>query len=201
MICSKDLQRLRRKISKVQDDKRFEHTLGVEFTAAALAMRFGYSVDDARLAGILHDCAKCLSDNRLLQICVDKGIEISDIERRNPYLLHGKVGACLAETKYEISGDTVLNAIRYHTTGRPGMSGLEKIIFIADYIEPGRKKANRLQEIRAMAFENLNRAVVWILEDTISYLRQSSGEIDEMSRKTLEYYKTEIESIREDENE
>lgn len=183
------MRELEKKMKKAQDAKRFEHTLGVEFTAASLAMRYGASVTDAQIAGVLHDCAKCLSDEKRLKICRKHGIPVSEVERRNPYLLHAKAGACLAEEKYEIQNrPEVVDAIRYHTTGREDMGLLEKIVFVADYIEPGRRHAPNLPEIRRLAFENLDKAVLRILEDTLKHLRKSGGEIDTMTETAYRYY-------------
>ena len=193
MDKAKEMRKLRKKIEKVQDAKRFEHTLGVEYTAAALAMCHGASVEDARLAGLLHDCAKCFSDENRLYACQKKNIPITEIEGRNPFLLHAKVGAFLAKEKYGVENRDVLNAILYHTTGREGMSLLEKIIFVADYIEPGRKQAPNLPEIRRLAFQDLDKALLWILEDTLKYLKRSGGETDPMTELTWRYYKKETE--------
>ncbi len=193
MDKAKEMRKLRKKIEKVQDAKRFEHTLGVEYTAAALAMCHGASVEDARLAGLLHDCAKCFSDEKRLSVCEKKNIPITEIEGRNPFLLHAKVGAFLAKEKYGVENRDVLNAILYHTTGREGMSLLEKIIFVADYIEPGRKQAPNLPEIRRLAFQDLDKALLWILEDTLKYLKRSGGETDPMTELTWRYYKNETE--------
>lgn len=193
MDKAKEMRKLRKKIEKVQDAKRFEHTLGVEYTAAALAMCHGASVEDARLAGLLHDCAKCFSDEKRLSVCEKKNIPITEIEGRNPFLLHAKVGAFLAKEKYGVENRDVLNAILYHTTGREGMSLLEKIIFVADYIEPGRKQAPNLPEIRRLAFQDLDKALLWILEDTLKYLKRSGGETDPMTELTWRYYKKETE--------
>jgi len=190
---AKEMRKLRKKIEKVQDAKRFEHTLGVEYTAAALAMCHGASVEDARLAGLLHDCAKCFSDEKRLSVCEKKNIPITEIEGRNPFLLHAKVGAFLAKEKYGVENRDVLNAILYHTTGREGMSLLEKIIFVADYIEPGRKQAPNLPEIRRLAFQDLDKALLWILEDTLKYLKRSGGETDPMTELTWRYYKKDTE--------
>lgn len=183
------IRELRKKVKKVQDVKRFEHSLGVEFTAASLAMKHGVSINDARLAGILHDCAKCLTDEKRIKICEKYHIEMSETERRNPFLLHGKVGAFLAEHRYGVTNKDILNAICYHTTGRPEMSELEKIVFIADYIEPSRKQAKNLGEIRKLAFENLDSATIRILEDTLLYLKQKGGELDPATEETYRYYK------------
>ena len=189
MDDAKVLRNLRKKMEKVQDSKRFEHTLGVEFTAAALAMRYGCSVTDAQTAGLLHDCAKCLSDEKRVRICERNGIPMSDVERRNPFLLHAKVGAYLAREKYGIrSQPEILDAISYHTTGRENMSLLDKIIFVADYIEPGRRHAPNLPEVRRLAFEDLDRAVLQILADTLEHLKETNGEIDPMTETVYHYY-------------
>ncbi|MBR3509530.1 MAG: bis(5'-nucleosyl)-tetraphosphatase (symmetrical) YqeK [Lachnospiraceae bacterium] len=182
------LKKLTNAMEEVQTGKRFQHTLGVEFTAASMAMKYGMPVWQAQLAGLLHDCAKCLSDEKLLKVCNKNNLSVSDIEKRNPYLLHGKVGAFLAKTEYGIEDEDILNAIEWHTTGRPGMSELEKIIFIADYIEPGRKQAPNLTEVRKLAFENLDQAMIKILKDTLEYLKSGKGEIDPMTLKTYQYY-------------
>ena len=175
-------------MEKVQDGDRYEHTLGVEYTAAALAMRYGANVRDAQAAGLLHDCAKCLSDKKRLKICENHDIPITKVERKNPFLLHAKAGAYLARKKYGVKNQDILNAIQNHTTGRKGMSLLEKIVFVADYIEPGRKHAPNLDEIRRMAFLDLDRALLKILEDTLNYLEASGGDIDPMTEETRNYY-------------
>lgn len=194
MDNKKDLRRLRKKIEKVQDAKRYEHTLGVAYTAAALAMRFGAPIQDAQTAGLLHDCAKCLSDEKRLALCEKHGIPITEVERRNPFLLHAKIGAFLARRKYGVRDEDILNAVQYHTTGREGMSLLEKIIFVADYIEPGRKQAPNLAEIRRLSFEDLDAALLKILEDTMDYLKNAGGEVDSMTEKTLRYYRSQKKS-------
>ena len=174
-------------MEKVQDAKRFAHTLGVEFTAAALAMRYQADVTDAQIAGLLHDCAKCLTDEKRVSICEKHQIPMTDIERRNPFLLHAKVGEYLAKEKYGITNPDILNAIRFHTTGRENMSLLERIVFVADYIEPGRRQAPNLTEIRQLAFTDLDAAMLKILEDTLSYLKATGGELDPMTEITYEY--------------
>lgn len=196
MDSAKEIRKLRKKIEKVQDAKRFEHTLGVEYTAAALAMCYGASVEDARLAGLLHDCAKCLTDEKRLSICKKNDIPVTEIEMRNPFLLHAKVGAFLAKEKYGVGKQDILNAILYHTTGHENMSLLEKIIFVADYIEPGRKQAPNLLEIRKLAFQNLDNAMLQILEDTLKYLQSGGGETDPMTEITWRYYKEKMEEER-----
>ncbi|MBR1703283.1 MAG: bis(5'-nucleosyl)-tetraphosphatase (symmetrical) YqeK [Lachnospiraceae bacterium] len=183
-----DLRKIRKAMEKTLDSKRYEHTLGVEFTAAALAMRYGASIQKAQLAGLLHDCAKCMSGDKMIAVCEKYHVDISDMERRNPSLLHAKAGSYLAKEEYDVDDRDVICAIWNHTTGRPGMSLLEKIVFVADYIEPGRNRAENLAQIRTLAFKDLDAAVRQILEDTLHYLETKGGEIDPMTRETLEYY-------------
>ena len=119
-------------------------------------------------------------------------LEITELERNNPFMLHAKVGAMLAKVKYDIDDEEVLGAIRWHTTGKPNMNLLEKIVYVADYIEPRRDKAPNLKEIRKLAFMDMDLALLKILEDTLGYLGDSPEEVDSMTRETYEYYKAQI---------
>lgn len=183
----KMIARLQTKIN----DKRFIHSVAVEYIAGAMAMTLGEDVEKARTAGLLHDCAKGLSSKEKLAKARKHDLDISEYESKNPDMLHGKLGAYYANAKYDVSDKDILNAITYHTTGRPGMSLLEKIIFVADYIEPNRKPLPGIDEIRKEAFFDIDRCVLHILKDTLDYLEQgdSQAEIDDMTRKSYEYYK------------
>ncbi len=184
-ICIKDLKK---ELKKEMDDSRFEHTLGVMYTCAALAMRYGYDLDKAMLAGLMHDCAKCMPNAKKLKMAEKHHLHISELERKNPFMLHAKLGAFLAKKKYDIEDPEILDAIRWHTTGRPEMTMLDKIVYIADYIEPKRDKAPHLPRIRQMAFQDLDQALIMILEDTLGYLGDSSDHVDSMTKKTYDYY-------------
>ena len=161
-----DLKKIRKAMEKELDPKRYEHTLGVAYTAASLAMRYGADLNSALIAGMLHDCAKCLSNEKKISICKKHDLSINPAEEKNPFLLHAKVGSYLASKKYGVTDPDILNAILNHTTGRPDMSLLEKIVWLSDYIEPGRKQAPNLPEIRRIAFEDLDKALVMTLENT-----------------------------------
>lgn len=184
-----DIRKIRKSMEKSLEEKRYEHTLGVAYTAAALAMCHGASVESAELAGLLHDCAKGMDEEKSISFCEKHHIGITDVERRKPQLLHAKVGSFLAMNTYKVRDKDVINAILNHTTGRPGMSLLEKIIFVADYIEPGRKQAPNLTEIRKLAFTDIDEALYRILEDTLVYLRTVEGDVDPMTQKTYDFYK------------
>ena len=112
--------------------------------------------------------------------------------RKNPELLHAKLGAYLAEMRYNIHDQEILSSIVWHTTGRPGMSLLEKIIFIADYMEPNRNHAPNLGEVRKIAFEDLDVCLRKILEDMVIYLESSGFVTDPMTRETLEFYRSSL---------
>lgn len=179
-------------ISKIKDkinDKRFIHSIAVEYTAASIAMTLSADVEKARIAGLLHDCAKGLSTKEKLDKAKKFGLLISSYEKENPDMLHGKLGAYYAKHKYNVDDEDILNAITYHTTGRPNMSLLEKIIFVADYIEPNRPKLPNIEEIRYKAFHDIDACVVQISEDTLNYLKEKGVAIDEMTQKTYDYYK------------
>lgn len=167
---------------------RFEHTIGVAYTAACLAMRYGCNAEDAELAGLLHDCAKQYDNETLMSKCLKYGIPVSEAERKNPSLLHAKLGAYLAKRKYDVNDTSILDAIRYHTTGRPAMTLMEKIIYVADYIEPRRFKAPNLEKIRRLAFLDLDRTVCEIMSDTLEYLKKMPENIDKTTLEACVYY-------------
>lgn len=184
-----DISKLRKEMGEVQKSSRLEHTIGVAYTAAFLAMRHGADVEKALIAGYLHDCAKHLSGDDLIKICKKNGIPVSDTELQNPSaLLHGKVGAFFAREKYEVEDEEIISAIRFHTTGHPDMTDLEKIIFLADYMEPGRDKAPNLPLIRKLVFEELNKGLIQVLKDTLEHLQSSDKPVDDLTQQTYDFY-------------
>ena len=188
MSKDNEIQDLIRAMEKQLKYSRFVHSMGVCFTATSLAMRHGADIRKAEIAGILHDCAKYLSIKEMTILCESANIPVTDAEKDSTALLHAKAGSVLAKTKYRITDPEILSAIRYHTTGRANMTLLEKIIFISDYIEPGRNKAPHLDEIRRTAFEDIDAAMVIILEDTLQYLASDGREIDQMTQTAYDYY-------------
>lgn len=183
-----ELEKFSRKLAKYMDENRWYHTQGVRYMCAALAMAHGTDIHKAETTGLLHDCAKCISDAKKIKICDKNHIEITEVERHNPFLLHAKVGAYIAREKYGVKDPEILGGIRYHTTGRPGMTVLEQIVFIADYIEPRRNKSKNLAEIRRWAFRNLDECCYLILKDMLLYLNSRSGEIDQNTQEAFNFY-------------
>jgi len=187
---NQDIANIRKEMEKILSSKRYAHTLGVAYTAASLSMAHGEPIENAMTAGLLHDCAKSMHGSELVAICEKARLNVTAVERSNPTaLLHAKAGAYLAQHKYGVTDDDILNAIRYHTTGRPDMSKLEKILYIADYIEPNRKHLEELDLIRRIAFHDLDRTMEKILANTLAYLQTTDGQLDDMTIKTYNYYK------------
>ena len=181
-------KKFRKEMQDALKSDRFDHTLGVAYTAANMAAIFDADNQKALIAGYLHDCAKNLDHEDQIRICKKNGVEITEVERRNPSLIHAKAGMCLARTKYGIEDEEILNAIRWHTTGHPGMTTLEKIVFIADFIEPNRKPLEHMDIIRKEAFRDLDACMLLILRDTLNYLKNIDKECDSMTQDTYEYY-------------
>ena len=188
-MTSYNLTKIDKKLRKELDSDRYRHTLGVMYTSAALAMRYGSDLNHAQAAGLLHDCAKCIPDSKKIKLCEKNKIPVTEVEAENPFLLHSKVGAYIAKTKYDIDDEDILDAIRSHTTGKLGMTKLEQIVFIADFIEPRRDKSRRLSEIRPAAFSDLDECCYMILDDMLNYLGSKKGRIDPNSQNAYLYYK------------
>ena len=187
---------MEQKITKIQeqiqlelDKSRYEHTQGVMYTAAALAMRYGEDINKAMLAGLLHDCAKCIPNKKKLKMCSQHHISVSEFEQEHPFLLHAKLGAYVAKAKYDVTDENILSAITWHTTGKPEMTLLEKIVYIADYIEPKRDKAPNLAIVRKLAFQDLDECMYKILGDTLAYLEENPKDIDNATKDAFLYYR------------
>lgn len=165
---------LREKTLEHLDEHRVAHVAGCESEAVRLAMRWGEDPELAAEAGILHDITKSLSFDEQLQLCEKYGIINDNSELEAPKLLHAKTGAALARDLFGVS-DTVYAAIRWHTTGKPDMSLFEKILYLADYIEPTRDFEG-IDELRALAFTDLDGAMVLGLGMTIDEIRRSGHE-------------------------
>ena len=173
------------------NDYRFVHTMGVANTAAALAVKWDADLEQALVAGMLHDCAKNISIEAQIKLSRKFDLPLSEAELHTPSLIHAPLGACLAKEKYGITDKVILDAIRYHTTGRPQMTLLEKIIYVADYMEPTRNATPARALIRKEAFENLDLCVYHTAKNVLGYLEQTGDYINDMTRQTCAYYERE----------
>ena len=186
---TEELLAIRKDIHKKLKKDRFEHTTGVMYTAASLAMCYGEDIQKAITAGLLHDCGKYCPVKEQITLCRKYEIQLTDSELEMPALIHAKLGAYLARHEYGIKDQEILNAITWHTTGRPEMTMLEKILYIADYIEPNRKVIPGLEEIRGVVFRDIDRAVYLSAAGTHRYLADSGRAVDPMTVNTCEFYK------------
>jgi len=149
--------------------KRFIHSLNVMNTAIRLSDRYGEDRQKAAVAGLLHDYARDVRCWDMVPLCESYGIELDVITRNQPELLHGPLAATLVREKFGVTEPDILDAIYFHTTGRENMNLLEKIIFISDYIEPGRIFPG-VDDIRKLAFSDLDAAIIMALDSTIKYV-------------------------------
>lgn len=151
------------------DNQRFKHSLRVQETSISLAKHYNIDKDKASLAGLVHDCAKNFNIIEVVNILEKNGYNIDKMFLKNSNIMHGLVGSIIAETIMNITDRDILNAIAFHTTGRANMSMLEKVIFIADYIEPMRNFIG-VEELRELAYKNLEDALLLSFNNTIKYV-------------------------------
>lgn len=150
-------------------EERVKHSLGVVETSEKLAELYGVSKEKAKLAALIHDCAKNMRIDRQFSVLRDNGIFIDEVSENSPQVLHGKVGALIAKNLMGIEDEEILSAVEFHTTGKKDMSILEKIIYIADYIEPNREYPG-VKELREITFRNLDEGVIKGFDNTITHV-------------------------------
>ncbi len=164
-------------------EKRFKHSLGVMEMAQKLAKHYNVNEEEAQIAGLLHDCAKNMSNEELVKYCQDNGIEVDEIKLQSPGILHSDVGADIAKKKFNVS-DEIVESIRFHTLANEKMTDLDKILYISDLIEEGRTLEG-LEPIREMAFVNLDKALVMSLEYCMENVKQVGKNIHPQSIDAL----------------
>ena len=162
---------------------RVNHVLGCRDTAAALAQRWGADVTDAARAGMLHDITKALDGPLQLTLCVEYGTILDDFSKRYPKTLHALTGALVAERIFG-ENEAVVEAIRSHTTGKANMNLLEKIIYVADYMEPNRDFPG-VERLRQLAFSDMDAALKLGLEYTLEHLKKQGAEVSPASQAAL----------------
>ncbi len=165
--------------------KRLQHTLNVREMAVQLAKRYGADVEKAAVAALLHDTAKELPKQEMLQIFAENAIMADNAPQRPSPVWHGVCAAILAKTKWGVDDEEILSAIRCHTTGKPGMSTLDKIIFLADMTSAERSYPG-VEQLRKLEMEDLDKAMVAALEMTLDFVRKSGKDVDMVSMQTLE---------------
>lgn len=165
--------------------KRVPHVIGVEEEAAKLALRWGADPVLARRAGVLHDCTKYLELPEQLELCQTYGVELDELERQAVKLLHAKTGACIARAVFG-EPDAVYQAIFWHTTAKADMTTLEKILYVADYMEPNRDFEG-VERLRKLAYEDLDKALLLGVEMTIREMEEKKRVIHPKTIQARDY--------------
>lgn len=174
-------------LKKKTTPKRYNHTIGVVDAAVYLAQKYGESTYDAKIAALLHDFAKDFTREQLMDYIRKNDLKVDEIMLRTHELLHGKVASHIAENDFGIKNKNILNAIENHTTGRKNMSKLEKIIYLADFIELGRNYPG-VDTLRQIAEEDLDKAILKAFNNTIVYVIS----LDELLHPNTLYARNEI---------
>ena len=166
---------------------RIPHVLGTEQEAVRLALRYGADVDRARTAALLHDCTKRLEMDEQLALCAQYGIELDELEQQALKLLHAKTGAAVARDRFGVD-DEIYSAIFWHTTGHADMTLLEKVIYLADYIEPTRSFPG-VGALRAACYEDLDKGLLIGLEMTVEEMKERGNPVHSATLAAIEYLK------------
>lgn len=151
-------------------NSRLQHILGVEQTAIALARNYNLDVEKAAQAGLMHDLAKCFKPKKLLQMAQAEKLPLDPVDEANPHLLHADVSAIVARDEFGVQDEEVLQAIKNHTLGRPDMSWLSCVVFLADTLEPGRGNSPELEKLRQISLQDLYKAVWLTCDYSLQYL-------------------------------
>lgn len=165
--------------------KRMPHVLGTEQEAVRLVRRYGGDETQARIAALLHDCTKKLDMAQQLALCEKYGIMLDELEQKALKLLHSKTGAAIARDVFGVE-DAVYDAILYHTTGKPDMTRLEKIIYLADYIEPTRDFPG-VDELRKTVYEDMDKGLLMGLTMTIQEMEEMGNPVHHLTRDARDY--------------
>lgn len=162
-------EEMHKKLRSTQKERRYFHTLGVVKEAVRLAPKFGVEVEKAKIAALLHDCAKNFEQERFWEIAAEYGVTLDEFATKEPALVHAFLGAAVAYRDYGVTDKEILDAIYYHTTARANMTNLEKLVYIADMIEPGRTMP-QAEELRRMVEENLDDALIYAIDCSIKHV-------------------------------
>lgn len=172
MSFAMSLEQMKKELKDRLKPSRFRHSLGVEETAAFLAGRFGVDEEKARVAGLLHDCAREFRNEDMIQEAEKRGIAIGEVERSMPLLLHANIGAERVKEIYGVEDAAVSQAIARHTVGGPAMTKLDKIIWYADMIEPGRdfpgvgelRELAKKASLDEMMLAGLSHSIIFVVQ-------------------------------------
>ena len=180
-------EQIKKSLAKKLDPERYAHSLQVESLALELAAIHQVNATKAQTAALLHDVSRFMDRKAMLEFAKKIKLSISQTEKAEPKLLHAQLSQYLAQKEFGINDPEILDAIKHHTLGRPKMSTLEKIIYLADHAESGRKYPG-VKKIRELAKQNLDQAMVLSTTRTVEYLKENNVTIDPRTIETNQYY-------------
>ncbi len=184
LYVSDELKQIHDKLAETIDEKRLQHTMYVEREAIVLAARYGVDAKKARLAALIHDCVK-VPGSQIVELAAKYNYDLSGEELMNPYIIHSGLGAVVAKKEYGIEDEEILNAIRRHTLGCENMTDLDKVIYLADKVEPSRKY-RRVGTLRDLAMFDLDAGVIATMRHTINFTRSSGRAVHPLTLKVIE---------------
>lgn len=188
------MKEIRIKLEQMLSHQKVLHSIRVQEVGESLAATLGVDKQKVSIACLLHDCAKEKSNEELLQLVEKNHLACDFIERQNPSLLHGKVGALVARDVFGVYDQDILNAIQYHTTGREGMHLIEQIVLVADFIEPKRKFSG-IDEIRTLVYNDFGLGLYQVIKKTLLYVVETDRMLHLNTVKALHWIQ-QIEQVR-----
>ncbi len=177
-----NINEMKIKLEDSLSTRRYMHCLNVMNVSMDLAKKYGEDREKAAIAGLLHDCAREINKEKAYNLCKEYDIEIDNIMMVQVPLLHGPIGSNIARDEYNVSDNDILNSIYYHTTGRENMSKLEKIVYIADFIEPSRA-FSKVNQARKMAYKDIDKCIKFVFDRTIKNIISKNGLIHPLTFK------------------
>lgn len=177
---------MKRRLRRALNDKRYMHSIGVEKEAVKLARIYGADIKKARIAGLLHDCAKGYKDAGAIEAATKYHLQPDDYQLQSPKLLHAPLGARVAALEYGIKDQEILSAIQFHTTGKENMTLLEKIIYIADMVEEGRNFPG-VQNLRELAHRDIDSALIASIRQCVEHVKNKGSVLHPDSLRALLY--------------
>lgn len=175
------------KKSLSQNPSRYAHSISVAITAINLGTVYNANLDDCMVGGILHDYCKCVPIDEMIKQCEKENVPLSEEDKKAVGCLHGFLAANVCKKKFGVN-DAVYNAIYFHTCGKPNMTILEKVIFVADFIEPLRAFRDTVSHVRKIAWTDIDEAVILSINYTIDFLKKNNSFIHSNTLQTLKYY-------------
>ena len=182
------LEKLKKYLSVSVCPERYEHSIRTAQTAKELCLRFGEDSELGEIAGVAHDICKEMKKENLFSLVEQDGMEITQIEKDKPSLLHGRAASVLLQNEFSVKNHDVLEAVANHTFGKPKMCNLAKILYVSDKIEPGRPQVTQ-EYLEKLEKKSLNELVSYVLEENIDYLNKKGKSVSEITYKFLESVK------------